>query len=145
MAQAIKAQAAVTAQRGRRVTAVSMLVSRSDQCTSIMKTVTMPICKHFARGENRVALRMAAEHSAQHSRGDGEIRRAKKNPGDANGDVSAETEQELDRQMLVQFGSPTRRSLAARSRDKNREANPKRQMSRPRRAKVRRGTSRSRD
>src|SRR5437660_7934010 len=44
MAQAIKAHAVVTSQRGKRVTAVSTLVSRSDQCASIMKNVTMPIC-----------------------------------------------------------------------------------------------------
>ena len=37
--------------------------------------------QHFARGQNRVAVRVAAEHAAQHSRGDGEIGGAEKNPG----------------------------------------------------------------
>ena len=88
MAQAMKAHAAVTTQRGRRVTAASILVSRSDQCASIMQEGHDPDLQHFARGKDGIAVRVTAKHSAEHARGDGEIRRAKKYPGDADRDVS---------------------------------------------------------
>src|SRR5947208_1144435 len=44
MAQAIKAHAVVKIQRGKRITAVSILLSRSVQCTRIMPAVTSVIC-----------------------------------------------------------------------------------------------------
>src|SRR5260370_29480233 len=43
MAQAIKAHAAVTIQRGKRITAVSILLSPRDQCTRIIPAVTSAI------------------------------------------------------------------------------------------------------
>ena len=59
-----------------------------------------PDLQKLARAEERVAVRMAAEHPAQHARGDGEIGRAKENPGDTDGEVGAEAEEQLDRQVL---------------------------------------------
>ena len=56
--------------------------------------------QHFARGQNRVAMRVPAEHSAQHSRGDGEIRGAEKNPRDTDCAIGNETEQKFDREIV---------------------------------------------
>src|SRR5206468_8056627 len=46
--------------------------------------------QQFARAQNHVAVRMAAEHSAQHPTRDREIGRTEKYPGDANRAVSSE-------------------------------------------------------
>ena len=40
--------------------------------------------QHFARGKNRVAVWMPAEHAAQHSSGGGEVGGPEKNPGEAD-------------------------------------------------------------
>src|SRR4030095_15644309 len=45
MAQAIKAHVVVTIQRGSRVTAVSMLLSRSVQWAAITQMVTLATCR----------------------------------------------------------------------------------------------------
>src|SRR6266404_4590352 len=51
--------------------------------------------QHFAGGKNGVAVYVSAEHAVQHSGGDGEIGRAKKHPGDADGGVGGETGQKF--------------------------------------------------
>ena len=56
-----------------------------------------PDLQKLARAEERVALGMSAKHPGQDPPGDGEIRRAKENPGDTNSEVSAEPEEQLDR------------------------------------------------
>ena len=90
IAQAMTDQIAVTAQRGKRITAVSNASSRIDQCIDDQADGDDSDLQQFARGKNRVAMRMSAEHSAQHSTGDREIGRSKKYPGDANRAVSGE-------------------------------------------------------
>ena len=97
--------------------------------------------QHFARGKNGVAVRVPAKHSAEHARGDGEIRGAEKNPRDADRGVSDQTEQKLDRERFGPcFVSRRDAREDVRSPDKSRAANPRRQKSRPRHARVRRGT-----
>ena len=51
--------------------------------------------EHFTRTKNRVGMRVTAEHAAQHSRSDGEIRRAKENPRQTNRGVRCQAKQDL--------------------------------------------------
>src|SRR5438105_15740866 len=52
--------------------------------------------QHLARGKNSVAVRVAAKHPAQHSHRDGEIRGAKKYPGDTDRGISSGPSQNSD-------------------------------------------------
>src|ERR1041384_1093983 len=72
-AHAIAAPIAVTAQCGKRITAVSKVLSR-------------------------IALWMLTEHAAEHPACDREIRRAEKYPRNTNRRVSSETGKDADRQ-----------------------------------------------
>ena len=65
-----------------------------------MPEVTSAICKHFAGRENGVAVGVSAKHPAQHSTGDGEIGRPKKNPGDADRGVSGEAGEKSSREIV---------------------------------------------
>ena len=96
----MKVQIPVTAQTGIRLTADSMRRVAQRPVDDEHAERHDSDLQNLARREERVALRMSAEHSAQHPRGDGEIRRAKENPRDTDGEISAEAEKQLDRQML---------------------------------------------
>ena len=56
--------------------------------------------QHFARGKDGVAVRVAAKHPAQHSRGNREIGRSKKYPRNADGGVSGNPPEESSREMV---------------------------------------------
>ena len=53
--------------------------------------------QQFARGQNRIAMRMLAKHSAEHAAGDREIRRPEKYPRDADRAVSSEPGENANR------------------------------------------------
>src|SRR3954468_16455646 len=55
--------------------------------------------QHFARAQDGVTGWMTAEHSAKHAAGRFEVRSAEINPGDQDGDISHEAEEELDAEM----------------------------------------------
>src|SRR5438094_10029490 len=54
--------------------------------------------QHFTRRKNGIAVGMPTKHTAQHSRGDGEIGCSKKYPYDANGSVSGGRAEEASRE-----------------------------------------------
>src|SRR5258708_6583201 len=49
--------------------------------------------QHLARGKYRVAVRMPAEHAAQHSSGGGEVGGSEKNPGEADCEIGDKAQQ----------------------------------------------------
>ena len=56
--------------------------------------------KHLAGGENCIAVRVLAEHSAEHSTRDREVGRAKIDPRDANRGISGDAGENARAQII---------------------------------------------
>src|SRR5450755_3152079 len=56
--------------------------------------------QHFARGKNRVGVRVPAEHAAQHSSGGGEVGGPEKNPGETDCEIGDKTQQNFHRESI---------------------------------------------
>src|SRR2546421_12945198 len=56
--------------------------------------------QHLARGKNSVAVGVAAKHPAQHSHRDGEVRGAKKHPGNTDRGISSGPSQNSDGNVI---------------------------------------------
>src|SRR5204863_8745036 len=97
MAHIIADPIAAIVQGGKRITAVSNVLSRIAQCIAIKPAVTLPICNNSRVERIASPCGMLAEHPTEHSACDREIGRAEKHPRNANCRVSGEPGEDANR------------------------------------------------